>query len=385
MMHRRRRAFPLLGRPGSGEPSGIIVIDKPQGVTSHDVVAAVRSVLHLRRVGHAGTLDPMATGALVVGFGQATRLLNYIVDHDKTYEATIRLGQTTDTDDADGRIMACVPVVLADGRDDMSVSSLGVSAEGDEGRPLAAVGSGAAMHTVSRELIERVISSRLTGDIKQVPSKYSAIKVNGRRAYDLARSGEQVELKARDVTIDEFTVLDVAMNEAVAGNVQGQYGVLKSVVDVSVRVVCSAGTYIRSLGRDLGEILGVGGHLVSLRRTRIGKFDVAGRSVVRASAEPRSFTDCQGENVIRNRAVLPVDREELLARSLSMLEAVKAIMPVLCIDNDEARDLRYGRRLERPVDGLCAAYVTDAGGEVVALLEPAGPHECKPAVVFPSR
>ena len=153
--------------------SGLLIVDKPQGVTSHDIVAAVRGVLHMKRVGHAGTLDPMATGVLVVGFGNATRLLNVIVEHDKTYEATIRLGQRTTTDDADGEIVST--------------------------RPAPAM---------SREALQAVVDVRFTGTIEQVPNAYSAIKINGQRAYDLARDGQEVRLKARPVTIHEFAVLD---------------------------------------------------------------------------------------------------------------------------------------------------------------------------------
>ena len=153
--------------------SGLLIVDKPQGVTSHDIVAAVRGALHMKRVGHAGTLDPMATGVLVVGFGNATRLLNVIVEHDKTYEATIRLGQRTTTDDADGEIVST--------------------------RPAPAM---------SREALQAVVDARFTGTIEQVPNTYSAIKINGQRAYDLARDGQEVRLKARPVTIHEFAVLD---------------------------------------------------------------------------------------------------------------------------------------------------------------------------------
>ena len=153
--------------------SGLLVIDKPQGVTSHDVVAAVRGALHMKRVGHAGTLDPMATGVLVVGFGNATRLLNYIVDHDKTYLATIRLGQRTTTDDADGELLP---------------------------------EEGTIAEFPSRQTVEDVIAHHFTGRIEQVPNSYSAIKINGQRAYDLAREGKDVELKARPVNISEFSV-----------------------------------------------------------------------------------------------------------------------------------------------------------------------------------
>ena len=160
--------------------SGLLVIDKPQGVTSHDVVAAVRGALHMKRVGHAGTLDPMATGVLVVGFGNATRLLNYIVDHDKTYLATIRLGQRTTTDDADGELLP---------------------------------EEGTIAEFPSRQTVEDVIAHHFTGRIEQVPNSYSAIKINGQRAYDLAREGKDVDLKARPVTSRNsvFRQCDTAM------------------------------------------------------------------------------------------------------------------------------------------------------------------------------
>ena len=242
------------------EHSGLLVIDKPQGVTSHDVVAAVRGALHMKRVGHAGTLDPMATGVLVVGFGNATRLLNYIVDHNKTYEATIRLGQRTTTDDAEGELLP---------------------GEWAESFP-------------SRQAVEQLIAERFTGRIEQVPNVYSAIKVNGQRAYDLAREGKDVELKARPVTIKEFNVRQVrygythsdrAGAELVGAVVTEKasdgwianiapHEDMQPVMELDVTVTCSAGTYIRALARDLGEELGLGGHLTMLRRTRVGRFSV---------------------------------------------------------------------------------------------------------------
>ena len=230
--------------------SGLLIVDKPQGVTSHDIVAAVRGALHMKRVGHAGTLAPMATGVLVVGFGNATRLLNVIVEHDKTYEATIRLGQRTTTDDADGEVVST--------------------------RPASAM---------SREALQAVVDARFTGTIEQVPNAYSAIKINGQRAYDLARDGQEVRLKARPVTIHEFAVLDArpvlvatAAGEQSGGSPEGRTpgddesrdGSVPA-LDVDVRVACSAGTYIRALARDLGAALGVGGHLTRLRRTRVGR------------------------------------------------------------------------------------------------------------------
>ena len=210
-------------RPFAGD--GLVVVDKPAGWTSHDVVGRCRRLYGTRKVGHAGTLDPMATGVLVVGVGRATRLLTFLVGCDKEYLATIRLGQTTVTDDAEGEITA-------------SAGARGVADE-----------------RIAEEI------AALTGEIAQVPSSVSAIKVDGRRSYARVRSGEQVELEARPVTVTVFEVLD--RRDLAADD--GTY-----VVDLDVRVVVSAGTYVRALARDLGAGLGTGGHLTALRRTRVG-------------------------------------------------------------------------------------------------------------------
>src|SRR6478735_2764821 len=198
---------------------GILLVDKPGGITSHDVVARARKALGTRKIGHAGTLDPMATGLLVLGVEAATRLLTFIVGLDKTYEATIRLGATTDTDDADGRIIEATDA-----------------------------------SAITAAEIEQGIAP-LRGPISQVPSRVSAIKVDGRRAYDLARAGEEVVLAARTVTVSRFDVLAERREEGF--------------IDLDVVVDCTSGTYIRALARDLGASLGVGGHLTALRRTRI--------------------------------------------------------------------------------------------------------------------
>jgi tRNA pseudouridine55 synthase len=210
----------------------VVVVDKPAGWTSHDVVARMRRLASTRKVGHAGTLDPMATGVLVVGIGRATRLLTYIVGADKEYTATIRLGVTTTTDDAEGETLATVDASAVT-RDD--------------------VVAGAAA---------------LTGAIQQVPSAVSAIKVDGQRAYARVRAGEDVELAARPVTVSRFEVHDVRSARTDDGS---------PVLDVDVTVVVSSGTYVRALARDLGAGLGVGGHLTALRRTRVGGYglDVA--------------------------------------------------------------------------------------------------------------
>ena len=340
--------------------SGLLIVDKPQGVTSHDIVAAVRGALHMKRVGHAGTLDPMATGALVVGFGNATRLLNVIVEHDKTYEATIRLGQRTTTDDADGETIAVRPVPA-----------------------------------MSCDELRAVIDARFTGTIEQVPNTYSAIKINGRRAYDLARDGQDVQLKARPVTIHEFAVLDVrpvrvaAMADGRPGdapeNVGSGDGSLP-MLDVDVRVTCSAGTYIRALARDLGESLGVGGHLTRLRRIRVGRYRVDDPRAVTAHTELRTFTDRDGRTVTRSRAVLDASGDDLAVRSLSMVEAASAAMPVVEVSDVEAADLRFGRRIRvaegTPRGGRLAAVVPERN-DLVAIVEPCGHGMAKPVTVFP--
>ncbi|MDM8322396.1 tRNA pseudouridine(55) synthase TruB [Bifidobacterium pullorum] len=345
--------------------SGLLIVDKPQGVTSHDIVAAVRGALHMKRVGHAGTLDPMATGVLVVGFGNATRLLNVIVEHDKTYEATIRLGQRTTTDDADGEIVST--------------------------RPAPAM---------SREALQAVVDARFTGTIEQVPNTYSAIKINGQRAYDLARDGQEVRLKARPVTIHEFAVLDArpvlvatAAGEQSGGSSEGRTpGDDESrdgsvpVLDVDVRVACSAGTYIRALARDLGEALGVGGHLTRLRRIRVGRYRAEDPRTVTAHTEQRTFTTRDGETVTRSRAVLDVSGDELAARALPMVEAASAAMPVIEVSDVEAADLRFGRRIRvagtTPRGGRLAAVVPERH-DLVAIVEPCGHGMAKPVTVFP--
>ena len=206
-------------------PHGLVVIDKPAGITSHDAVRRLRKVAKTRRVGHAGTLDPMATGVLILGLGRATRLLGHLALTNKDYTATIRLGQSTVTDDAEGDIM--------EERDATAVT--------DE--------------AIAREI------AKLSGDILQVPTQISAIKVDGKRSYARVRAGEEVELKARPVTVSRFDVISTDRSQP-------------GVVDLQVEVSCSTGTYVRALARDVGEALGVGGHLTALRRTRVGPFSV---------------------------------------------------------------------------------------------------------------
>jgi tRNA pseudouridine55 synthase len=210
-------------RKDADVPPGLLLVDKPGGMTSHDVVARARRVLSVRRVGHAGTLDPMATGLLVLGVGTATRLLGYVGGHDKTYEATIRLGQTTVTDDREGEVLATTPAGHLD--DDAVTGALAAQ----------------------------------TGPLLQVPSSVSAVKVAGRRSYDRVRAGEEVVLEPRAVTVHRLDVHRVTRPTA-------------DLVDVDVTVSCTAGTYVRAIARDAGAALGVGGHLTALRRTRVGPF-----------------------------------------------------------------------------------------------------------------
>lgn len=211
------------------EPSGLLVVDKPQGLTSHDVVSRMRRLAGTRRVGHAGTLDPMATGVLIIGVNQATKLLTWLAGESKTYSATIRLGVSTVTDDA-------------------------------EGEPTGSAPAG-AVEAITPEDLRREVA-RLTGRIQQVPSAVSAIKVDGKRSYARVRAGEEVTLKARPVTVSRFEIHQARTLTLETG---------ERVVDLEATVDCSSGTYIRALARDLGEALGVGGHLTRLRRDAIGQ------------------------------------------------------------------------------------------------------------------
>jgi tRNA pseudouridine55 synthase len=213
-------------RPDADVPPGLLLIDKPGGMTSHDVVARARRVLSVRKVGHAGTLDPMATGLLILGVGTATRLLGHVGGHDKTYAATIRLGQATVTDDREGDVVSSASTARLDD---------------------AAIGAALAAQT---------------GALQQVPSSVSAVKVAGRRSYDRVRAGEVVELAPRSVTVHRLDVHRIERPEP-------------DLVDVDVTVACTAGTYIRAIARDAGAVLGGGGHLTALRRTASGPFDVA--------------------------------------------------------------------------------------------------------------
>lgn len=276
---------------------GLLVLDKPPGFTSHDVVARVRRLAGTRRVGHAGTLDPMATGVLVLGIGRATRLLGHLSGTDKAYDATIRLGQATVTDDAEGDVV--------------------------QERSATAV-SDADVHAGVRTL---------TGDIRQVPSAVSAVKVGGRRSYARVRAGEDVDLPARPVTVHSFAVRAVRRGGAT--------------VDVDVSVVVSSGTYVRALARDLGAALGVGGHLTRLRRTRVGPYDLA--------------------------AARTLEQLEASFDVVPLAAAVAASFPRRDVDAEQARLVAHGARLPAlglgpgPVgvfgpDGSCLALVAEQEG-----------------------
>jgi tRNA pseudouridine55 synthase len=272
---------------------GIVVVDKPAGMTSHDVVGRCRRIFSTRKVGHAGTLDPMATGVLVIGVDRATKILGLLTTTSKSYAATIRLGQTTSTEDAEGELLQSV----------------------------------SAGH-LTLEAIDAALAG-LRGEISQVPSAVSAIKVGGRRAYQLVREGHEVELEARPVRIDRFERL--AVRHAPDG-----------LIDLDVEVDCSSGTYVRALARDVGAALGVGGHLTSLRRTRVGRFGLdQARSLDDLAEQPRL--------------------------SLSLDEACLLMFPRRDLTAEEVEATGNGRALASAgIDGVYAA--SDADGRVIALL-----------------
>ena len=266
---------------------GFALINKAPGITSHDVVAQARRHYGTKKVGHAGTLDPMATGVLVLGIGSATRLLQYVTDGTKKYEATIRLGQSTHTDDREGEVIA-------------TTNAAGIS--------------------------EDEIKSGLKnfiGKIKQKPSSVSAIKIDGKRAHQRVRDGEVVDIPARDVEVMDIEIANIS--------IVGEF------VDVQVTVTCSAGTYIRAIARDLGDLLKVGGHLTSLNRTLVSPFDIS---------ECADLTD---------------------SKLISTADGISRILPVRTIDLAEANEISFGRAIDASnKSGAVAAL--DQGGEFIALL-----------------
>ena len=300
--------------------SGLLLVDKPEGFTSHDVVAKLRGIVGTRKIGHAGTLDPMATGLLVIGVNSATKLLTFLVGEDKTYIATIRLGASTITDDRESEYLS-----VASSGDVDALTELDIT---DAIRPL-------------------------TGDIMQVPSSVSAIKVDGERAYAKVRGGDEVKLAARPVTIARFEVLGEMRRETIGD---------QQFIDLDVIIDCSSGTYIRALARDLGVALEVGGHLTALRRTRVGAYQV---------------TDSQ--------ALADLKKGEV--KLFPIADAAREAFDVRELAAEEVVDLRHGKRIEVGViaenatakDRVIAAFAPT--GELIAMLTEAG-STLKSLVVF---
>ncbi|MFP5252805.1 MAG: tRNA pseudouridine(55) synthase TruB [Actinomycetes bacterium] len=277
--------------------SGLVVVDKPAGMTSHDVVARVRRLAGTRKVGHAGTLDPMATGVLLVGVNRATRLLGHLMLTEKAYDATVRLGAGSTTDDAEGQLLEQRPTELLT-EDDV-----------------------------------RAAAGRFVGTIEQVPSSVSAVKIDGERAYKRVRAGEDVRIPARTVTVHELVVTAVRRD--------GPW------LDADVSVRCSSGTYVRALARDLGEQLGVGGHLTRLRRTAVGPFEVTDAHTL----------------------------EELDASGLTLLDLTTVAarcFPTFMLDEGQADDVRHGRRLALTLRADGPVAVLAPTGEFLALYEQRG-------------
>jgi tRNA pseudouridine55 synthase len=288
--------------------AGLVIVDKPPGMTSHDVVGRCRRIFGTRRVGHAGTLDPMATGVLVIGIDRATKILGLVTETSKSYAATVRLGQSTSTEDAEGVVTHQV-----------------------------------STQHVTDEAIEAAIGG-FRGDIAQVPSAVSAIKMDGQRAYRLAREGRTVELPARPVRIDRFEMLAVRRHD--------------HLIDVDVEVDCSSGTYIRALARDLGAVLAVGGHLTALRRTRVGGFGLD---------QARTLDD------LAQRPGL----------SLTLDDACLLLFPHRQLTDEEADAVANGRALSpAAIDGVYAAHTAD--GRVIALLRDDGSRTKSVVVIRPA-
>ena len=323
-------------------PDGLLLVDKSPDMTSHDVVVCTRKLAATRKVGHAGTLDPMATGLLVLGVGRATRFLTYLVGADKTYLATVRLGQETLTEDAEGEITA------AQGCPETELASLPAR-------------------------IETALDG-LRGKIQQVPSAVSAIKIDGVRSYKRVRDGEDVQLAARPVTIHALALLGAPRPETAADGT--------AVVDIDLTVTCSSGTYVRALARDLGQALGCGAHLTALRRTAVGPFNVhEGRELADWSAQVEA--DGTGENP----AGLAV---------MSLSDAARRCFHTVNLDERETGSVRRGQFLDADVLARATAperpIASKAGGEtltagfapdshVVALLSKKGRH-ARPVLVL---
>lgn len=282
-------------------PSGVVLIDKPTGLTSHDVVAQLRKKLSEKKIGHAGTLDPFASGLLVMGVGSGTKLLHHLFGLDKQYLATIRLGQSTFTDDLEG----------------------------------AVVSEASASH-ISLEQILREVRN-LTGKIQQAPSRVSAIKIEGKRAYELARAGEAVEIPARSVEVYHFQV-------------SSELRIVREFLEFDVTVDCSSGTYIRALARDIGKALGVGGHLRALRRSRVGEFSIGDAFKVEDASNLRSLAS-----------------------------VAEKVFPRVELSGQQAQDIIHGKRIGLDASVSVAAIYKD---QLLAILEPIGGGYCRSLTVF---
>ena len=287
---------------------GIVLVDKPSGPPSHDVVAKMRKLFNTRKVGHAGTLDPMATGMLVIGVGRATRLLGFFTSHEKEYLGTVCLGVSTTTDDSQGEILKV---------------------------------------TSTAQLTESMILETIRefrGPIMQQPSAVSAIKIDGRRAYARVRDGEEVVIPPRSVVIHDLEILNISRNQE------------SDTFDVELRVVCSAGTYIRALARDIGSNLGVGGHLTALRRTRSGVFDT----------------------------MAPMAQLQEDPKYLDLSDTIRKAFPVVTLSLEDSSRARNGVRLPTPIDVESGTVgVFDSAGFAIGIFDNSD-SELKPLVVFSS-
>jgi tRNA pseudouridine55 synthase len=287
---------------------GIVLVDKPSGPTSHDVVAKMRKLFNTRKVGHAGTLDPMATGMLVIGVGRATRLLGFFTAHEKEYLGTVCLGVTTTTDDAQGEVLKTTSTAQ-----------------------------------ITESMILEIVRE-FRGPIMQQPSAVSAIKIDGKRAYARVRAGEEVDIPLRNVIIHDLEILNITRNE------------VADTFEVELRVVCSAGTYIRALARDIGSKLGVGGHLTALRRTRSGVFET----------------------------MTPMEKLQESPQYLDLSDAVRTAFPVLTLSLEDSSKARNGVRLPTPIDVESGNVgVFDSQGFAIGIFDNSD-SELKPLVVFAS-
>jgi tRNA pseudouridine55 synthase len=284
-------------------PNGIALIAKPQGLTSFDVIARLRKILKTKKIGHAGTLDPMATGLLVIGVGSGTKLLQFLIGLDKQYLATIRLGASTVTDDAQGELSEAK----------------------------------SATHITTEQIDSEI--AKLTGEISQIPASVSAIKVDGKRAYDLVREGKEVDLMARKITIHRFERTS-------------ELRVVDNFLDFDILVDCSSGTYIRALARDIGALLEVGGHLTALSRTKVGDHSLD------------SASQLDGEIMVTDLEL-----------------AAAEIYPSVPLTLDQERDLRFGRQIDMTGDFRVSGV--SPTGNLVAILEAAG-LKYRSLVVFPA-